>query len=242
MPIIEYGFSIYIIEIFRQLNHNKYYKVLFFFRQSLSPVHKYPITKLTSTTMNNQNSMTDEKLIQFYLNGDPNALATLVELYKDRIYRSIYSIVQDKHAAEEIFREVFIRIINNLMAGKTAEDGNFLQWATKIANGLCMEYTRKSRQAIVLEPVTGKEPVEESPAAISIHPSGYHESHGKIKSMIDMLPDQQREVLVLNHYAGLSFREIAETLQCSLNSALDTMRFGLNNLRKLMTEKEVVLQ
>ena len=88
--------------------------------------------------MNNQNSMTDEKLIQFYLNGDPNALATLVELYKDRIYRSIYSIVQDKHAAEEIFREVFIRIINNLMAGKTAEDGNFLQWATKIANGLCM--------------------------------------------------------------------------------------------------------
>ncbi|HNH22097.1 MAG TPA: RNA polymerase subunit sigma-24, partial [Ferruginibacter sp.] len=62
--------------------------------------------------MNNQNSMTDEKLIQFYLNGDPNALATLVELYKDRIYRSIYSIVQDKHAAEEIFREVFIRIIN----------------------------------------------------------------------------------------------------------------------------------
>ena len=73
--------------------------------------------------------MTDERLIQFYLNGDPNALATLVELYKDRIYRSIYSIVQDKYAAEEIFHEVFIRIIDNLMTGKTAEEGNFLQWA-----------------------------------------------------------------------------------------------------------------
>jgi len=192
--------------------------------------------------MNNQNSMTDEKLIQFYLNGDPNALATLVELYKDRIYRSIYSIVQDRHAAEEIFREVFIRIINNLMAGKTADEGNFLQWATKIANGLCMEYTRKTRQAVVLDSVPVPETKEAPAGVISILPTGYHESHGRIKSMIDMLPDQQREVLVLNHYAGLSFREIAETLQCSLNSALDTMRFGLNNLRKLMAEKEIMLQ
>ncbi len=187
--------------------------------------------------------MTDEKLIQFYLNGDPNALATLVELYKDRVYRSVYSIVQDKYAAEEIFREVFIRIIDNLMAGRSAEEGNFLQWAIKIANGLCMEYTRKSKQAILVEPIPVKEQMGQHNSALTMVPSsGYHESHGKIKSMIDMLPDEQREVLVLNHYAGLSFREIAETLQCSLNSALDTMKFGLNNLRKMMSEKEVVLQ
>ena len=192
--------------------------------------------------MNNHNSMTDEKLIQFYLNGDPNALATLVELYKDRIYRSIYSIVHDKYAAEEIFREVFIRIIDNLMAGKAAEEGNFLQWAIKIANGLCMEYNRKIRHAIVEETGT---PIEEL-TGISVNAgrtgSGYHESHGKIKSMIDMLPDEQREVMVLNHYAGLSFKEIAETMHCSLSAALDTMKFGLNNLRKLMTEKEIALQ
>ena len=192
--------------------------------------------------MNNHNSMTDEKLIQFYLNGDPNALATLVELYKDRIYRSIYSIVHDKYAAEEIFREVFIRIIDNLMAGKAAEEGNFLQWAIKIANGLCIEYNRKIRHAIVEETGTSIEEVIGLSANAGRTEGGYHESHGKIKTMIDMLPDEQREVMVLNHYAGLSFKEIAETMHCSLNAALDTMKFGLKNLRKLMTEKEIVLQ
>lgn len=186
--------------------------------------------------------MTDEKLIQFYLNGDPNALATLVELYKDRVYRSIYSIVQNKHAAEEIFREVFIRIIDNLMAGKTAEEGNFLQWAIKIAHGLCMEYIRKDKQAIVLNTDYSAGGITELPSALVKADAGYHESHGKIKSMIDMLPDEQREVIVLNHYAGLSFKEISETLHCSLNAALDTMKFGLNNLQKLMIEKEIILQ
>jgi len=192
--------------------------------------------------MNNQNSMTDEKLIQFYLNGDPNALATLVELHKDRVYRSIYSIVQDKYVAEEIFHEVFIRIIDNLMAGKTPEEGSFLQWATKLAYSLCVEYTRKTNRAIVLDKNQAKENMAAIPTSVSRTGTGYHENHGKIKSMIDMLPDEQREVMVLNHYAGLSFKEISETMQCSLNSALDTMKFGLNNLRKLMTEKEIILQ
>lgn len=186
--------------------------------------------------------MTDEKLIQFYLNGDPNALATLVELYKDRVYRSIYSIVQDKYVAEEIFHEVFIRIIDNLMAGKTAEEGNFLQWAMKLAYSLCVEHTRKANRAIILDKNQVKENIAAIPASVSRTGTGYHESHGKIKSMIDMLPDEQREVMVLNHYAGLSFKEISETLHCSLNSALDTMKFGLNNLQKLMIEKEIVLQ
>lgn len=75
--------------------------------------------------MNNQTRMPDETLIQFYLKGDPNAMATLVELYKDRVYSSIYNIVQDKYAAEEIFQEVFICLINNMIAGKQSEEGNF---------------------------------------------------------------------------------------------------------------------
>lgn len=192
--------------------------------------------------MNNPTSMTDEKLIQFYLNGDSNALATLVELYKDRIYRSIYSTVQDKHAAEEIFHEVFIRIINNLMAGKTAEEGNFLGWAIQIGNNLCIEYSRKAKTSIVIKeniPAVREHDFFIPPASNN---TNYHECHGKLKSMIDMLPDKQREVIVLNHYAGLSVKQIADRMRCSLNTALTTMKFGLNNLQKLMTEKEVILQ
>ncbi len=188
--------------------------------------------------MNHLTSMPDEKLIQFYLNGDPNAMATLVELYKDRVYRSIYNIVQDKYAAEEIFQEVFISLINNMIAGKAGEEGNFLHWATRIAQNLCIEYNRKSRLNLVADIDTEK--INFSvPAAMPA--TNYHESHGNIKSMIDMLPQNQREVMLLNHYGGLSFTEIAEVMKCSVNVALDSMKQALNSLRKMMNEKKVVL-
>jgi RNA polymerase sigma factor (sigma-70 family) len=193
--------------------------------------------------MNYQNNMTDETLIQFYLNGNPNALATLVELYKDRIYRSIYMMAQDKYVAEEIFREVFIKIIDNMMAGKTAEEGNFLKWAINIAHNLCMQHSRKIKPVVV---VSNNEFNTDNAVVFSVgalqRDNMYHQSHGKIKSMIDMLPDEQREVLVLNHYMDLSFKEIADRMKCSVTAALDTMKFALNNLRKLMNEKKVVLR
>jgi RNA polymerase sigma-70 factor (ECF subfamily) len=188
--------------------------------------------------MNYQNSMPDEKLIQFYLNGDPNAMATLVELYKDRVYRHIYGIVQNKFAAEEVFQQVFICLINNMIAGKSAEEGNFLQWATRIAQQLCIEYKRNASQGLVLNAISEK---IEFPLPAAMPAANYHENHGKIKSMIDLLPDTQREVMLLNHYAGLSFAEIAETMKCSMSMALDCMKLALNNLCKMMAEKEMVL-
>jgi RNA polymerase sigma factor (sigma-70 family) len=197
--------------------------------------------------MNNHTEMSDEKLIQFYLNGNPAALATLVELYKDRIYSSIFAMVQDKYVAEEIFRDVFITIINNLLVGKTAEQEDFLQWATKTANELCIEYTRKTKLAILVNDTdstvknVNKELVNFSVPVVASHTS-YYDSHGKIKNMIAMLPEEQREVIALSHYAGLSFREIAGIMKCSVTTALDTMKYGLHNLRKLMTEKEIVLR
>lgn len=195
--------------------------------------------------MKHQTEMSDEKLIQYYLNGNPKAMSTLVELYKDRIYGSIFSMVQDKYAAEEIFREVFVVIINNLMAGKAAEEGNFLQWALHIAQQLCIDYTRKTKMALVVDmnrdTLTVTDTVDFSVVSAEAE-SGYHESHNKLKSMISMLPDEQREVVALNHYAGLSFKEIAGIMKCSLTAALDLMHVGLNNLRKQMPEKEMLLR
>jgi RNA polymerase sigma-70 factor (ECF subfamily) len=193
--------------------------------------------------MKYQTEMSDEKLIQFYLNGNPAAMATLVELYKDRIYSSIFSMVQDKYVAEDIFREVFITVINNLMAGKSTAEDNFLQWATQIAHQLCIEHTRKTKLAFIID--ADKEATEEVvdfAVPVALPNTNYYDSHSKIKSMISMLPDEQREVIALNHYAGLSFKEIADIMKCSLTTALDTMKFGLNNLKKLMNEKEIVLR
>ncbi len=189
--------------------------------------------------MNYQTSMTDEKLIQFYLQGDANAMATLIELYKDRIYRSVYNMVQDKHVAEEIFQEVFICIINNMIGGKTSEEGNFLQWANRIAQNLCMEHIRNTKHHIPIN--TAQSASIDFAVPVVLTNTNYHESHGKIKSMIDLLPDDQREVMLLNHYGNLSFNEIASVMKCSLNTALDSMKFALANLRKMMLEKEVVL-
>jgi len=189
--------------------------------------------------MNYPTSMPDEKLIQFYLSGDANAMATLVELYKDRVYRSIYNIVQNKHVAEEIFQDVFICLINNMIAGKAAEEGNFLQWATRIAQQLCLDHKQKNSQAYILNDATAK--IEFPLPATAKYASNYHESHGRIKSMIELLPEKQREVMLLNHYGGLSFNEIAATLKCTLSMALDYMKLALNNLREMMTEKEIIL-
>jgi len=136
--------------------------------------------------MNNQNRMPDETLIQFYLKGDPNAMSTLVELYKDRVYRSIYNIVQDKYAAEEIFQDVFVCLINNMIAGKPAEEGNFLQWASRIAQQLCMDYKRKTALALVVNATAGR---IDFPLPAAIHNTNYHESHGKKKSRIEDLHD-----------------------------------------------------
>ena len=190
--------------------------------------------------MNPNTTMSDEKLIQFYLNGNPNAMATLVELYKDRIYASIYTTMQDRHAAEEIFHDVFIQIINKMMAGQTPEDNGFLQWAIKLAHSLCIDHSRKTPAAIVADNAVASARGQ----LLAALPTGamYHESHGKIKSMIDMLPGDQREVIMLNHYAGLSLKDISDIMKCSLTVALDNLKFGLNNLRKMMVEKEIVLQ
>lgn len=194
--------------------------------------------------MNPHTEMPDEKLIQFYLNGNPHAMATLVALYKDRIYCSIITMVQEKYAAEEIFQDVFITIINNLLAGNNAKDGDFLPWAIQIANQLCMEYSRKTRFAMVADQPADTNTTRDIDIALplTIPHTTYHESHGKIKSMIALLPDEQREVVALNHYAGLSFKEIAGIMKCSLSTALDRMTYGLTNLQKMMTEKEVLLQ
>lgn len=194
--------------------------------------------------MNNHFGMPDEKLIQFYLSGDPNAMATLIELYKDRVYGSIYAMVQDRYVAEEIFHNVFINIINNMIAGKTAEEGNFLEWAIRIAQKLCMEHSERTKHGVVVTAgaYANTENASDFSVPAALPKTGYHENHGKIKNMIDMLPDVQREVVVLNHYGGLSFKEIADIMKCSLNTALDTMRFGLNNLQKLMTEKEIAVR
>src|ERR671913_217061 len=187
--------------------------------------------------------LTDQQLVHLYVEGNTDALATLVNRYKDRIYTSIYLLVKDKYMAEDLFQDVFIRIIDTLKGGRYTDEGKFLPWALRIAHNMCVDHFRKIKRSPsirtsddrdIFEVLNFSEPSAETKMMQS-------QSHERVRKMIDMLPDDQREVIILRHYADLSFKEIAELTKCSINTALGRMRYGLINMRRMMVEQQIAL-
>lgn len=188
-------------------------------------------------------NLTDQQLVHLYVEGNTNALETLVNRYKDRIYTSIYLLVKDKYMAEDLFQDVFIRIIDTLKGGRYTDEGKFLPWALRIAHNMCVDHFRKIKRSPsiktsddrdIFEVLNFSEPSAENKII-------QMQSHERVRKMIDMLPQDQREVIILRHYADLSFKEIADLTKCSINTALGRMRYGLINMRRLMTEKQIAL-
>jgi len=186
---------------------------------------------------------TDQQLVRLYIDGNSDALSTLVTRYKDRIYTSIYLLVKDKYLAEDLFQDVFIRIIDTLKGGRYTDEGKFLPWALRIAHNMCVDHFRKVKRSPsiktsddrdIFEVLNFSEPSAETKMMQS-------QSHDRVRRMIDLLPEDQREVIIMRHYADLSFKEIAELTQCSINTALGRMRYGLINMRKMMVEKQIAL-
>ena len=189
------------------------------------------------------NNLTDQQLIHLYMEGDADALATIVLRYKDKIYTSIYLLVKDKYLTEDIFQDVFIRIIDTLKGGRYTDEGKFLPWAMRIAHNMCVDHFRKVKRTPTIKTSDDRDIFEvlnfSEPGADHKMMNG--QSHDKVRKMVDLLPEDQREVIILRHYADLSFKEIADLTNCSINTALGRMRYGLINLRKMMTEKQIAL-
>ena len=189
------------------------------------------------------NNLTDQQLIHLYMDGDADALATIVTRYKDKIYTSIYLLVKDKYLAEDIFQEVFIRVIDTLKSGRYTDEGKFLPWAMRIAHNMCVDHFRKVKRSPSIKTSDDRDIFEvlnfAEPGADQRMMAG--QSHDRVRRMVDLLPEDQREVIILRHYADLSFKEIADLTRCSINTALGRMRYGLINLRKMMTEKQIAL-
>jgi len=188
-------------------------------------------------------NLTDQQLIHLYMEGDANALATIVMRYKDKIYTSIYLLVKDKYLTEDIFQDVFIRIIDTLKGGRYTDEGKFLPWAMRIAHNMCVDHFRKVKRTPTIKTSDDRDIFEvlnfSEPGADHKMMNG--QSQDKVRKMVDLLPEDQREVIILRHYADLSFKEIADLTNCSINTALGRMRYGLINLRKMMTEKQIAL-
>ncbi|TAF83468.1 MAG: sigma-70 family RNA polymerase sigma factor [Sphingobacteriales bacterium] len=194
--------------------------------------------------MSIQSTSTDQDLINLYLNGKPEALSELVNRHKSKIYTSIYLLVKDEYLAEDIFQDAFIKVIKTLRAGKYNEEGKFLPWVLRIAHNLVIDYFRKEKRSPTIVNSDGYDIFD----VLGIHDESMEEilikeqTYANLKSLIHLLPDEQKEVLIMRHYGELSFKEIADLTNVSINTALGRMRYALNNLRKmLLGNKEVTI-
>ena len=186
---------------------------------------------------------TDHQLVQSFQEGNNSSLEILLDRHKDKLFSSIYFLVKDKYLAEDLFQETFIKIIDKLRNNRYNEEGKFIQWSMRIAHNLCVDHFRKVQRTPPVITGTGQDIFE----TINVSEAGPEntmikcQSNSGIRKIIDMLPEEQREVIVLRHYADMSFKEIAETTNCSINTALGRMRYALLNMRKLMIEKQIEL-
>lgn len=187
--------------------------------------------------------LSDHELINLFNTGNVNAFETLVLRHKDKIYTSILFLVKDKFLAEDIFQDVFIRVIDTIKGGRYTEEGKFLPWAMRIAHNLCVDYFRKVKRTPTIRNSEDQDIFEvlnftEESAEDKLIKK---QSHNRVKDMLDQLPEDQREVIILRHYGDMSFKEIAHITNCSINTALGRMRYGLINLRKMMVQKQISL-
>jgi RNA polymerase sigma factor (sigma-70 family) len=187
-------------------------------------------------------SYSDQELVKLYLKGNESVLEELLNRYKSKIYTSIYLLVKDQYLAEDIFQDAFIKVINTLRSGRYNEEGKFLPWVMRIAHNLVIDYFRREKRAPVITSADGTTDILNM---LQIHEENAEDkllreqTHTDLRVLIQLLPDEQKEVLIMRHYADLSFKEIADLTDVSINTALGRMRYALSNLRKMMKVKEV---
>lgn len=189
----------------------------------------------------------DSLLIQDYLRGNENALETLIEKYKGRIYSFIYSKVLDKDVTEDIFQDTFIKVILTLKGGRYNEEGKFLPWVMRIAHNLTIDYFRSNKRMPTVSETVGYNEdynifdfigVCDECSETKLIKS---QIENDLRNLVTQLPEDQREVLELRIFKELSFKEIAEETDVSINTALGRMRYAIINLRKVIDNNNIIL-
>lgn len=187
--------------------------------------------------------LSDSELIRSYLSGKETSLEFLVSKHQQRIYSYILVRIQDADLANDIFQDTFVKVINTLKRGKYNEEGKFLQWTMRIAHNLIIDHYRREKRMPTMAPT------DEFDIFNILHDGSLNAEAVMVKDqiekdlhkLIERLPDEQREVLMLRHFSGLSFKDIADQTDVSINTALGRMRYALINLRKMMEKNNVSL-
>lgn len=187
--------------------------------------------------------LSDQELVRAYLEGNEKAFETLLRRHQRKVWSHVYLMVRDREITEDIFQEAFIKVVQTLKTGRYNEEGKFLPWVMRIAHNLVIDHFRRNKKmplvrsnedhdvfATVAQP--GKN-VEQRMVNLQID--------ADVRKLIDSLPEEQREVVIMRTYLGMSFKEISDQTDVSINTALGRMRYALINMRKLIKKHEMVL-
>ncbi|MCS6819105.1 MAG: sigma-70 family RNA polymerase sigma factor [Chitinophagales bacterium] len=187
--------------------------------------------------------LSDSELLGNFLNGDNAALEVLIKRHQQKVFTAVYVMVRDRYLAEDLFQEIIIKAIQKLRTREYNEEGKFLSWLLRIAHNHCIDYFRRVRNAPGLKVTTSTGEdifkfigVEDTP--VEKHKE-IESKENRLKRLIDKLPADQREVVILRHYYDYSFKEIAAHTNVSINTALGRMRYALINLRKMIEREKV---
>lgn len=192
--------------------------------------------------MNNLNS--DYELIKEFIKGDHSCFEEIIHRHKKKVYSYISLYIRDQALVEDIFQDTFLKVIQSVRAGKYQDNGKFVSWVMRIAHNLIIDHFRRLKQMNTMSnddyesdlfnsKKLSEDNIEDIIVKVQIRKD--------VRKLIGHLPDDQREVVILRHYAGLSFKEIAEITDVSINTALGRMRYALINMRKIMEEKKINL-
>ncbi|KAJ1443958.1 RNA polymerase, sigma-24 subunit, ECF subfamily [Ochromonadaceae sp. CCMP2298] len=188
----------------------------------------------------NKQSLNDSELLSLYIGGNEEAFEELLNRHKNRVYTTIYLIVKDRYTAEDLMQEVFIKAIRTIKSGKYNEEGKFLPWILRIAHNLSIDHFRKAKRYPMIVMEDGSSVFN----SLDFSEDSIEEEHIKqdtynlLKAFIKELPETQREVLMMRHYMKMSFQEIADSTDVSINTALGRMRYALMNLRKQFEQNQ----
>lgn len=187
--------------------------------------------------------VSDEILVQQYMQGHEPALELLIRRHKTKVFTSIILFVRDHYLAEDLFQDTFMKAVRKLRAGEYTEEGKFLPWIMRIAHNLCIDYYRRVKRSPQITTSDGYDIFEVLKFSNGNPEKEYmrKQSHEKIREMVNRLPSEQREVVILRQWADLSFKEIADITGVSINTALGRMRYALINMRKMKEEYQVAL-
>lgn len=188
--------------------------------------------------------LSDRVLLNHYLSGDRSAMSQLIERHSRRVRDYINMMVKDRDLADDIFQETFIKAVRVIDEGRYTDNGKFLSWILRIAHNQVIDYFRAQRQdKSVSESEAGydmlgtlrlaERTVEDAMVSEQIERD--------VRALIELLPPEQREVVMMRYFSGLSFKDIAEQTDVSINTALGRMRYALINLRRMIKEKNLIL-